>query len=166
MIRCAKISEIPHILTIAQACASHMIEKGIFQWNDEYPSKEAFANDIERNELYVLEKNSEIIGTIVVSTLMDAEYVPVTWLTPNNNNLYIHRLAVHPDFQGKGYAQKLMDFAETYGLKNGFDSIRLDTFSGNDRNQRFYEARGYRKLDDIYYPKQSQYPFHCYELVL
>jgi len=143
-----------------------MIEKGIFQWNDEYPSKEAFANDIERNELYVLEKNSEIIGTIVVSTLMDAEYVPVTWLTPNNNNLYIHRLAVHPDFQGKGYAQKLMDFAETYGLKNGFDSIRLDTFSGNDRNQRFYEARGYRKLDDIYYPKQSQYPFHCYELVL
>lgn len=166
MIRCAKISEIPQILTIAKACASHMIEKGIFQWNDEYPSREAFAKDIQRNELYVLEENGEIIGTIVASTRMDAEYVPVVWLTPNTNNIYIHRLSVHPDYQGKGHAQKLMDFVENYAIENGFDSLRLDTFSQNSRNQRFYEARGYRKLDDIYYPKQSPYPFHCYELVL
>lgn len=33
MIRRAKISEIPNILTITQACARHMVQKGIYQWN-------------------------------------------------------------------------------------------------------------------------------------
>lgn len=166
MIRRAKISEIPDILMITKACAHYMMEKGIFQWNEEYPSAEAFEKDIERNELFVLEEATKIIGTVVISTLMDNEYVPVKWLTPNSNNVYIHRLAVDPKFQGMGYAQKLMDFAENHARKNEFISVRLDTFSQNKSNQKFYETRGYQRLEDISYPKQSEHPFHCYELVL
>lgn len=166
MIRDAKISEIPHILTLTNACARHMQQNGIYQWNDEYPSKEAFETDIQRGELYVLEIKEEIIGTIVVSTYMDEEYVPITWLTENGNNVYIHRLSVHPNSQGRGYAQQLMTFAENKAREGQFVSVRLDTFSQNSRNQKFYEARGYQKLGDIYFPKQSEHPFHCYELVL
>lgn len=166
MIRRAKIGEIPEILTITKACAASMVKKGIHQWNEHYPSQNAFAKDIERSELYVLESNNSILGTIVISTLMDEEYVPITWLTPSGNNVYIHRLSVHPRYQGKGYAQQLMDFAEKYAKENGFISVRLDTFSQNKRNQNFYETRGYQKLGDIYFPKQSTYPFHCYELLL
>ena len=33
---------------------------------------------------------------------MDEVYLPVKWKTKNDNNLYIHRLAVHPIFK-KGY---------------------------------------------------------------
>ena len=80
--------------------------------------------------------------------------------------MYIHRLAVHPEYQGKGFAQKMMDYAEDYARKENYISVRLDTFSQNHRNQRFYEARGYQKLGDIYFPKQSVHPFHCYELIL
>tara|TARA_R110000764_G_scaffold1503_1_gene6237 strand:+ start:307430 stop:307930 length:501 start_codon:yes stop_codon:yes gene_type:complete len=166
MIRRAKISEIPDILTITRACAKKMEENGIFQWNEHYPSKEAFIKDIEREELFVIEENSTVQGTIVISTLMDDEYKPITWLTPNGNSTYIHRLSVHPKVQGKGFAQQMMDFAEAYSRENGFVSVRLDTFSQNKRNQRFYEQRGYQKLGDIFFPKQSDHPFHCYELVL
>jgi len=166
MIRRAKISEIPDILTITRACAKKMEENGIFQWNEHYPSKEAFIKDIEREELFVIEENSTVQGTIVISTLMDDEYKPITWLTPNGNSTYIHRLSVHPNVQGKGFAQQMMDFAEAYSRENGFVSVRLDTFSQNKRNQRFYEQRGYQKLGDIFFPKQSDHPFHCYELVL
>ena len=166
MIRQAKISEIPDILTITQACAQKMQENGILQWNEHYPSKEAFIQDIKRNELFVIEKNSTVQGTIVISTLMDEEYIPIKWLTPNGNSTYIHRLSVHPELQGQGLAQKMMDFAEAYSRENGFVSVRLDTFSQNKRNQRFYEQRGYQKLGDIFFPKQSDHPFHCYELVL
>lgn len=166
MIRQAKISEIPDILTITQACAQKMQENGILQWNEHYPSKEAFIQDIKRNELFVIEKNSTVQGTIVISTLMDEEYIPIKWLTPNGNSTYIHRLSVHPELQGQGLAQKMMDFAEAYSRENGFVSVRLDTFSQNKRNQRFYEQRGYQKLGDIHFPKQSDHPFHCYELVL
>lgn len=166
MIRRAKIGEIPEILTITKACATYMIKKGIFQWNEHYPSQNAFEKDIERGELFVLLLDGSIIGTIVISTLMDEEYVPITWLSSNGNNLYIHRLSVHPKYQGKGYAQQLMDFAEKYAKTNNFTSVRLDTFSQNKRNQKFYETRGYQKLGDIYFPKQSEHPFHCYELLL
>ncbi|MEE9362377.1 MAG: GNAT family N-acetyltransferase [Cellulophaga sp.] len=166
MIRLAKIVDIADILTITKACASFMIEKSIYQWNDTYPSKSTFNLDVNRNELYVLLEESQIVGCVTISTIMDAEYIPIKWLTPNENNIYIHRLAVHPKYQGRGFAKKLMDFAEKYAKNNDFSSIRLDTFSQNKRNQKIYETRGYRKLGNIYFPKQSTHSFHCYELVL
>lgn len=166
MIRKGKIEDIKAIMNLTKACAKTMIANGIYQWNEHYPNVSAFVNDIERHELFVLEIDSEINGTIVISTFMDEEYLPIKWLTKNENNIYIHRLAIHPSMQGKGYAQQLMDFAEQYAIDNNYRSIRLDTFSRNKRNQKFYELRGYNKLGDIYFPKQSKYPFHCYELVL
>ena len=166
MIRRAKISEIPDILVITKACAVFMIDNQIYQWNEHYPSATVFENDIERDELYVLEIAKKVVGTIVITTLVDEEYLPIKWLTPNSNNVYIHRLSVHPEHQGKGYAQKLMDFAENNAKEKGYLSIRLDTFSQNKRNQKFYEKRGYQRLGDIFLPKQSEHPFHCYELVL
>ncbi|CAM4138243.1 GNAT family N-acetyltransferase [Zobellia roscoffensis] len=166
MISLAKLTDIPELLMVTKACATAMINQGIYQWNENYPSKQAFESDIERDELYILEEDNEIIGSIVLSTLMDEEYVPIDWLTPSDRNIYIHRLAVHPGFQGKGYAQNMMTFAENYARENNFVSVRLDTFSQNKRNQRFYEARGFQRLGDIFFPKQSEHPFHCYELVL
>jgi ribosomal protein S18 acetylase RimI-like enzyme len=68
--------------------------------------------------------------------------------------------------QSKGYAQQLMGFAENYGRKNNYESIRLDTFSKNTRNQKFYEQRGCVRLENVYFLNQSQDPFYCYELIL
>jgi ribosomal protein S18 acetylase RimI-like enzyme len=166
MIRRAKISEIPDILQLTKACAEAMIEKGIYQWNENYPSRSAFEKDVREKSLYVLIIVGQIVGTVVISSKMDQEYVPVSWLSPNHNNIYIHRLAVLPEHQGKGHAQRMMDFAERYAREKGYISVRLDTFSQNRRNQVFYETRGYQRLGDIYLPKQSEHPFHCYELLL
>lgn len=166
MIRKGTLSDIGKIILVTKACAKHMVSKNIFQWNEFYPNEAAFKKDIESDEFYVLEIENKIIGCITISTLMDQEYIPISWLTPNNNNIYIHRLAVHPDFQGKGYAQQLMNFAENYAKENYFISVRLDTFSQNKRNLKFYENRGYKKLGNVYFPKQSEHPFKCYELVL
>ncbi len=166
MIRSAKISEISDILKLTEACAKAMIEQGIYQWNEHYPSRSVFEKDVREKSLYALIIDGQLLGTVVISPKMDQEYVPVKWLTPNQNNLYIHRLAVAPEHQGKGYAQRLMDFAERQAREKGYVSVRLDTFSQNRRNQIFYETRGYQKLGDIFFPKQSEYPFHCYELPL
>lgn len=166
MIRKAALEDIDSILELTKACAQHMIENEIFQWNEHYPNQSAFENDIDRQELYVAEIDEKIVGCIVISTFMDEEYHSVEWLTPTQDNLYIHRLAVHPDVQGKGFAQRLMDFAETKAKNDKKFSIRLDTFSQNKRNQKFYELRGYKRLGSIYFPKQSEHPFYCYEYVL
>ncbi len=166
MIRIAKSEEISSILELTRACAEYMIANGIYQWNDTYPSREAFESDIVKNELYVFEQENEIIGTIVISDFMDEEYKTINWISNTNKNIYIHRLAVHPLHQGKGIAKKLMDFAENYARKNNYESIRLDTFSKNERNQKIYRKRGYKQLGNVYFPTQSEYPFYCYELIL
>lgn len=165
MIKKATKNDVNAIMAIIRACAKAMVAKGIYQWNKHYPNAKAFEVDIDRNELYVLLINQEIIGCITISTVKDEEYLPIKWLTKTENNIYIHRLSIHPKHQGKGYAQQLMDFAEDYAVKNNYASVRLDTFSQNKRNQKFYEQRGYKRLGNIYFPKQSNYPFYCYELV-
>ena len=33
----------------------------------------------------------------------------------------------------------------------------------NIKNQKFYEIRGFKRLGNIYFPKQSEFPFYCYE---
>ncbi|WP_026451013.1 GNAT family N-acetyltransferase [Aequorivita capsosiphonis] len=166
MIQIAKLSQIDQILAMTQACGEKMNMQGIFQWNETYPNSEAFEKDIERGELYVFTSEKTILGCIVISTKMDKEYETVKWLTETSNHYYIHRLAVHPDYQGKGIARSLMDFAENLAIQNNKASIRLDTFSQNLRNQKFYEARSYKRLENIYFPNQSEFPFYCYELPL
>ncbi|MCB7481961.1 GNAT family N-acetyltransferase [Christiangramia sediminis] len=165
MIRKAKITELQEIKNLTGACATAMIKKDIFQWNEHYPSREKLQEDILKDELYILEKSGNIIGIIVITEIMDDEYIPIKWLSKTSNNIYIHRLATHPDFWGQGYGQQLMDFAENKASSEGFESVRLDTFSQNERNQQFYESRSYKRLGDIYFPKQSEHPFYCYELV-
>ncbi len=165
-IRVAKSEDINRITTIAKSCARHMIGQGILQWNEHYPSKAAFENDLSRSELFVIENQALVIGAIVISSLMDEEYKNVEWLTPNKNNRYIHRLCVDPVHQKNGYARALLDFAEDKSKDEGVTSIRLDTFSQNPRNLKFYKNRNYIQLEEIYFHRQSEYPFYCFELVL
>ena len=166
VIKKASEQDLEQLLAVVKSCGQNLIEQSIFQWNEKYPSKEVLLEDIELQELWKLEHGISIVGLIVLTENEDAEYQRVKWLTKNQKHLYIHRLAVHPDFQGKGYAQKLMDFAESFATENNYNSIRLDTFSQNKRNQQFYEKRNYIKLESIYFPNQSEFPFYCYEKIL
>ncbi|WP_025743643.1 GNAT family N-acetyltransferase [Aquimarina pacifica] len=166
MIRKAVFSDLDTIHKLTKACAKAMITNGIYQWNEHYPTRERLYLDIELQELYVFAEHHQIRGMIVLTPMMDEEYIPIQWITPSGNNLYVHRLAVHPEFWGQGYAQQLMSFAEECGRKRAFNSLRLDTFSQNSRNQKFYETRGYQRLGNIFFPKQSEHPFYCYELAL
>ena len=166
MIRKGEISDIDAILNITKSCALHMIQNNIHQWNEHYPDRGSFINDAENQELYVYVINGKVVACISLCMHMDEVYLPVKWKTKNDNNLYIHRLAVHPDFQKKGVGKILMDFAEKYAKEKKFASVRLDTFSVNKRNLKFYESRGYQRLEGIYFPKQSEFPFYCYELIL
>ena len=166
MIRKALKNDLLLIKNITEACTQHLIEQEIFQWNQDYPSLAVFKKDIEEEALYVYEKKNEILGCIMFSKEKDPLYNQIEWLTLDDQNLYVHRLAVHPESQKQGIARKLMDFVERFALQNDIESVRLDTFSQNPRNIRFYEARGYKNLGDVYFVNQSQYPFHCFEKVL
>jgi ribosomal protein S18 acetylase RimI-like enzyme len=116
-IELAKTTDLDGVMRIIKACAADLIRKKIFQWSEKYPSSEVFKNDIDKNTLFVAKHKSKIIGCVALCSNKDLEYKNVKWLTVDNKNLYIHRLAVDPNFQKKGIGKSLMDFAEDYAKK-------------------------------------------------
>lgn len=166
MIRKAQVQDIQQIKSITEACAKHMIAQGIYQWNEHYPSLEILTKDIMARNVYLFLRGEEIVGTVMFSLVMDDFYTQVDWLTPDDKQLYVHRLAVHPTYQGQGIARRLMDFGEALAKEKKCRSVRLDTFSQNPRNNRFYQAREYQQVGQVFFSQKSESPFYCYEKVL
>ncbi|MCR9174052.1 MAG: GNAT family N-acetyltransferase [bacterium] len=167
MISRGKPEELEAILELTRACGRHMRENGIDQWDENYPNLESLSRDIASETLFAYRENGEILGIIVLNETQDPEYAEVNWSTQESDrNIVVHRLAVSPQHQGKGIARKIMDFAEGWARENGFDAIRLDTYSQNPRNQRFYKKRGYTELGSVYLSYKKEHPYFCYELLL
>tara|TARA_B100000575_G_C23101192_1_gene635302 strand:+ start:366 stop:920 length:555 start_codon:yes stop_codon:yes gene_type:complete len=164
LIRKAKEKDLKNIMEIVKSCIQNLILKNIFQWNDNYPSLNNFKEDITKDNLYLLIIQDKIvIGCFSINYKMDNFYKNINWISPNEKNLYVHRLAIEPSFQNKGYGQLIMAFIEEKAISENCDSIRLDTFSLNKINNLFYEKIGFYKIGTIYFPDQSEFPFNCYE---
>ena len=104
---------------------------------------------------------------MVLNEKQDQEYKEIGWSTADEDkNIVVHRLAVHPLEQGKGIGRMLADFAEQWAKENHYDAIRLDTYSQNPRNQKFYMKRGYKDLGSVFLQYKKEHPYYCYELLL
>lgn len=159
--------EIDEVIALTKRCGNHLRKNGIDQWDEDYPDFASIANDLETETLFAFRENDAILGIVVLNETQDEEYDEISWLTDSTaRNLVVHRLAVDPIHQGRGIARKLMDFAENYARHNQYDSIRLDTFSQNPRNQRFYGNRGYTNLGSVYLKYKKDHPYICFELIL
>ncbi|MFZ9029425.1 MAG: GNAT family N-acetyltransferase [Crocinitomicaceae bacterium] len=167
MIEKGIIGDEQEIISMTRLCAQDLISKGINQWDQNYPDLTTIQNDISKAQLYTYKIGDKITGIVVLNEVQDPEYADLQWVTSSDSrNLVVHRLAVHPHYQGKGIARKLMDFAEIFAKEQGYDSIRLDTFSQNSRNQKFYDNRGYQRTGEVYLSYRDDYPYIGYELIL
>lgn len=162
-----KKNEVDVILQLTKSCGKHMRAQGIDQWDEDYPDRESIRKDLETETLFAYREGNQILGIVVVNESQDEEYGEIHWSTSEEDkNIVVHRLAVRPDQQGKGIGRKLMDFAEQWAKENNYDAIRLDTYSQNPRNQRFYTNRGYTNLGSVYLKYKKEFPYYCYELLL
>ena len=161
-IQLSSIKSAEQILKIFKDCKKSMELENIHQWTDSYPNFSLITKDIHNKELYELDSGGEIAGVICLNNCQASVYENIDWLDKNGNPLIIHRLAIHPQFQNKGLAKKLMTFAEEYAFDTGFSSIRLDAFSGNEKALRLYEQRNYKKRGQVNFLERDL-PFFCYE---
>ena len=56
---------------------------------------------------------------------------------------WINYLAVHPEFQGQGYAQQIMEYVESALRKMGCPKINLQIRAGNDKVILIYQKLGF-----------------------
>ena len=104
-------------------------------------------------DTFVVRLAAGLVATVALDGRSEPEYEQLRWLTPlGQPALIVHRLAVHPRFQRRGLAKRLMQFAEEFAADRGLASIRLDAFSGNSAALALYEGLGYVRVGELSFP--------------
>ena len=118
-----------------------------------------FKNEAKKNHHYIVaEENEKIIG--VVAWLMHG--------LPKHQLCELDRIAVLPEYRGKGIAKKLFDAlikdASSFYKKNKskLRKLYLLTHADNIRAQKFYEKLGFKHettLKEHYYKGKDEYVY-------
>ena len=158
------VGEDIHLITeLFKLATDRMISSGIHQWNYTYPLVSHVEEDIRNGSAYVYISGGRIAGTISLDTKQDIQYKKIHWHNYSDHVLVIHRLSVHPEFQGLGIGKKLCLFAEKLALDLSLNTIRLDAYSLNPAAHQLYLSLGYRRANGYCYFHKNVMPFYCYD---
>lgn len=164
-IQVIELNELKAMIQLYAKITADLRKKGINQWDRFYPNRFIVKTDIKKGNLFGLSTDKKIIGAVAVDTNESKKYRKLKWEDEDGKPLMIHRLAIHPDYQGMGYGKQLLQFAEDYTLINGYSSIRLDVFSLNSAAVKMYERSGYQERGMIRFPFRTA-PYKCFEKIV
>lgn len=156
------VAEYKIVRELFTAVIKNLHEHSIDQWDRFYPNSFILFRDLWRGQFFAIKKEKELLGVVVLNTKQSKQYVEVDWENRDGEALIVHRLAVHPDHQGKGVGKRLLHFVEEYAKETGFSSVRLDVYSGNPGAVAFYRRSGYQERGMVSFPFRKE-PYHCFE---
>ncbi|MFJ7725183.1 GNAT family N-acetyltransferase [Neobacillus sp. NPDC097160] len=161
----AAVGDLTSIDQLFQDCKEELQQKGIYQWDVEYPNKEYFEHTINEKEMFMLHSESETLGAMVLNEWQISEWDDVNWSNKDGKYLILHSFCTHPSVQGKGFGGTMLQFAENMAKEQGYDGIRLDAYSGNKGSLGFYEKRGYNKTGEVFFSSKpaGHGTYFCYE---
>ncbi len=90
-----------------------------------------YASMVVDHTIYLLNVGDELAGVLVLIDEPEA--------------LLIYSVAIHPDYQGRGYGRKLLALAEQQAIEAGYSSIRLYTNERFTYNLALYQWLGYQE---------------------
>ena len=85
-------------------------------------------------------------GGIILLAYMEAILVGTIWLTNDYRRLYIHHMAVLPEFQKQGIGRSLLQEAIQIADKQGLQA-KLEVHSDNAAALNLYRSMGFKVLD-------------------
>jgi GNAT superfamily N-acetyltransferase len=162
IIRQAILNDIDSIMQVVKSVVPLMNAAGNMQWDNTYPNAAVFEKDISLNQLWVAEIDGSIAGIAAITTDQEPEYAQVGW-DINEIAIVTHRLAVDPQFQGKGVAMELLQQAEQNAITRNIPLLRIDTNTMNEATQKLFPKLGYVFAGEIGLSFRSGLRFYCYE---
>ena len=139
----ANQNQIEEVFSVFSAAIINMEKLGIHQWDEIYPDKAILSEDISKNFMYTGHIDGKIVVCFALSEEYDEEYKNGKWQWPESKFCVIHRLCVSPDFQNRGIAAETLKYIEKLCKSQGYESIRLDCFTGNPYSRKLYDKAGY-----------------------
>ncbi|MDD3740213.1 MAG: N-acetyltransferase [Bacteroidales bacterium] len=90
---------------------------------------------------YLLSKAKAVFKVIKVDDIARAYLILL--FRKNSKSLRIYSIAVHPMSRGLNLASQLLEFTNTYALKNKFTHIHLEVREDNNSAIKLYQKFGY-----------------------
>ncbi len=148
MFRLATSKDIEQIVQLLNSAKRRMASDGLEQWADEdgYPNREVVLSDIEKQEMYIIERDQQVAGICVINDDFYDAY-PVT--IDKSLARTIHRVAVSEKFLGQGIGKTLYREAIAKSNELGFDIVVVDTYSKNTKMCNLIEASGFTSVGEF-----------------
>ncbi|WP_404457459.1 GNAT family N-acetyltransferase [Oceanobacillus kapialis] len=146
-IRQATPGDATAVIELLKGVAKRLHERGINQWEfllrDEEDSEIVAA--IDRGVSYIVTDGNSLVATFNLTNKQNA-WDQTLWGAPNEENaFYIHRLAVHSDYTGRGIGRDLLLwFEENINAESGL--LRLDCIANNPVLNTFYKQTGFQYI--------------------
>lgn len=154
--------DIPQIMALVQRVVPLMRAGGNLQWNDSYPNSEVFLRDVEKDQLWIAVIDGTVAGVAAITQDQEPEYANVGW-DITEPAIVVHRLAVDPDFRGRGIAEALMRNAEQVARCRRIAVLRVDTNTNNPATQKLFPKLGYTLSGETGLSFRAGLRFLCYE---
>ena len=142
------LNEIDKVELILNDAKNLLKKGGTLQWQQGYPNKENFINDIKENSLYGIYENYNLMCFACFKIGIDNDYINIKnghWeIKPNNFDLIIHRIAVSKNAHGKNLCVKILNYGILYGKKNHCVSVKVDTHEKNIPMIKCIEKVGFK----------------------
>ena len=148
-------SDIEKIFALYKIASNYQREKKtVIVWPDF--DREMVINEIAENRQFKLLVNNEVV-CIWAITFSDEQI----WEDSNiDSAIYIHRIAVNPNFRGNNYIATITNWAKEYALKKEIQFIRLDTLGENKNLITHYKNAGFHFLGLFNLKNTSNLPEH------
>ena len=147
MIRKAVMDDIGAIVnTYEELLAYEQINGSNSNWRlGVYPTIKVPQEKVPAGEMFVLEHDGNICGSMVLNNDQAVEYQDMNWkyTIQADEVLVIHTLCIPPEMSRCGYAKEMLQFAKDYAKKKQCRVIRLDTYAHNEPAKRLYVKNGF-----------------------
>ncbi|NLV57722.1 MAG: GNAT family N-acetyltransferase [Clostridiales bacterium] len=160
--RVVEREEHPILCELFRKVIADMRRRGLGQWEwGIYPNADILAEDIAEGILYRMDADERLVGAFVISPRQEEAYHTLAWhfgIFPAT----LHRLALDPDCFGLGLAQRAMVFVKEEARRLGYDSLRLDTSSENDRALKLFRSSMTREAGTVHFGDPTK-TYRCFE---
>jgi len=112
-------------------------------WNLEFLEREVFLRKYENPECFLAYKGNIPIGGFILVSRDD-----FLWgLDSHKGAYYLHKLVIKKGYNGKGYAHKMIKWAEKYSKNKGKEKIRLDCYADRRYLTKLYTECGFNLVN-------------------
>ena len=136
-------NDIDAVCTLISDAIAEMEKHGIYQWDEIYPARSDFEEDINSKNLYVVYDEDMLVAFYVISKEYDEQYNNANWKYDEASAYILHRFCVSPKVQNRGIGKAVLQHVENQIREMGYESVRLDAFTKNPFAQKLYRHNGY-----------------------